>query len=509
MISTHDQFGGTARARKVFLGNSPWNKPGHSGVRAGCRWPHFELAISPYMPFPFYLAYCAALLKKNGFEVLMIDAIAEKITEENYFARMKAFQPDFVVHEIATASIHTDFRHAKIVKEILPEAKLFFGGPHHLMYKPEFLNEHPEIDFTVEGEYEMVVLKVAQNLYDQKALEQIQGLGLRKADGTPTCNGRAPLVELSELPWPAREYLPMDVYWDNQGNMPTPCLQVHASRGCPFTCNFCQWPQLMYGGNKYRVRDPKDVADEIQFCRDNYGSKSFYFDDDTFNIGKKRIIALCDEFIKHKLNMPWSAMSRADTTDIETLHKMREAGMVAIKYGVESADQKIVDDCGKKLDLEVATRNIKETIRIGIKCHLSMTVGLPGETKDTVKKTMDWVDDVNPDSIQFSIATPYPGSLLYDQLIAKGHLLSGDFDEYDGANRSVIRTDAMTPEEIEEAHHQLVSRWHRKRFFTKLWRNKAHYTKECIKHPVVAMNVVSNAFKKMANIGAVDKSPAQ
>jgi radical SAM superfamily enzyme YgiQ (UPF0313 family) len=187
---------------------------------------------------------------------------------------------------------------------------------------------------------------------------------------------------------------------------------------------------------------------------------------------------------------------------------MREAGMVAIKYGVESADQKIVDDCGKKLDLEVATRNIKETIRIGIKCHLSMTVGLPGETKDTVKKTMDWVDDVNPDSIQFSIATPYPGSLLYDQLIARGHLTSGDFDEYDGANRSVIRTDAMTPEEIEEAHHQLVSRWHRKRFVTKLWRNKAHYTKECIKHPMVAMNVVSNAFKKMANVGAVDKSPA-
>ncbi len=505
MISSHEHLGGAA-ARKVFLGNAPWNKPGHIGVRAGCRWPHFELAISPYMPFPFYLAYCAALLQKNGFEVLMIDAIAEKMSEEVYFTRMKAFAPDLVVHEVATASIHTDLRQAKKVKEILPEAKLFFGGPHHLMYKPEFLNNNPEVDFAVEGEYEFVVLRVAQNLHGPK--DAVQGLIYRAADGTPKSNGRAPLVELSELPWPAREFLPMDIYWDNQGNMPTPCLQVHASRGCPFTCNFCQWPQLMYGGNKYRIRDPKDVADEIQYCRDTYGSKSFYFDDDTFNIGKKRIIALCDEFIKHKLNMPWSAMSRADTTDIETLHKMREAGMVAIKYGVESADQKIVDDCGKKLDLKVATMNIKETIRIGIKCHLSMTVGLPGETHETIQKTMDWVDDVNPDSVQFSIATPYPGSLLYDQLIAKGHLLSGDFDEYDGANRSVIRTDALTPEEIEVAHHKLVSRWHRKRFITKLWRNKAHYSKECIKHPAVAMRVVGNAFKKVANFGAVDKSPA-
>jgi radical SAM superfamily enzyme YgiQ (UPF0313 family) len=505
MISSHDHLGGAA-ARKVFLGNAPWSKPGHIGVRAGCRWPHFELAISPYMPFPFYLAYCAALLQKNGFEVLMIDAIAEKMSEEVYFARMKAFAPDLVVHEVATASIRTDLRQAKKVKEILPEAKLFFGGPHHLMYKPEFLNNNPDVDFAVEGEYEFVVLRVAQNLHGPK--DAVQGLIYRAADGTPKSNGRAPLVELSELPWPAREFLPMDIYWDNQGNMPTPCLQVHASRGCPFTCNFCQWPQLMYGGNKYRIRDPKDVADEIQHCRDTYGSKSFYFDDDTFNIGKKRIIALCDEFIKHKLNMPWSAMSRADTTDIETLHRMREAGMVAIKYGVESADQKIVDDCGKKLDLKVATINIKETIRIGIKCHLSMTVGLPGETQETIQKTMEWVDDVNPDSVQFSIATPYPGSVLYDQLIARGHLLSGDFDEYDGANRSVIRTDALTPEEIEVAHHKLVSRWHRKRFITKLWRNKVHYSKECIKHPAVAMRVVGNAFKKVANFGAVNKSPA-
>jgi anaerobic magnesium-protoporphyrin IX monomethyl ester cyclase len=507
MISTHEQLGGSARAKKIFLGNSPWSKPGHVGMRAGCRWPHFELAISPFMPFPFYLAYCAALLQKHGFEVL-IDAIAEKISEDNYFARMKAFNPDLVVHEVATASIRTDLRHAKIVRQILPEAKIFFGGPHHLMYEPKFLTDNKDVDFAVEGEYEIVVLEVAKHMYDQKALDQVQGLTLRDSTGTPKSNGRAPLVPLEELPWPAREFLPMDTYWDNQGDMPTPCLIVHASRGCPFTCNFCQWPQLMYGGNKYRIRDPKDVADEIAYCRDTYGSKSFYFDDDTFNIGKKRIVALCDEFIKHKLNMPWSAMSRADTTDIETLHKMKEAGMVAIKYGVESADQKIVDDCGKKLDLEVATRNIKETIRIGLKCHLSMTVGLPGETPETVKKTMEWVDDVNPDSVQFSIATPYPGSLLYDQLIARGHLLSGDFDEYDGANRSVIRTDAMTPEQIEEAHHKLVSRWHRKRFMTKLWRNKSHYAKECAKHPVVAARVIAGAFQKMGNFAMGNKTPA-
>jgi anaerobic magnesium-protoporphyrin IX monomethyl ester cyclase len=493
MISSLDHLGGAA-AKRIFLGNAPWNKPGHIGVRAGCRWPHFELAISPYMPFPFYLAYCAALLKKNGFEVLVIDAIAEKMSEEVYFARMKAFAPDLVVHEIATASMKTDLRQARKVKEILPEAKVFFGGPHHLMYKPEFLNDHPEVDYAVEGEYEMVVLQVAQKLNAPK--DAIQGLIYRTADGTPKSNGRAALVDLAELPWPSREYLPMDIYWDNQGNMPTPCLQVHASRGCPFTCNFCQWPQLMYGGNKYRVRDPKDVADEILHCRDTYGSKSFYFDDDTFNIGKKRMLDLCDEFIRRKLNMPWSAMSRADTCDIETLRRMRDSGMMAIKYGLESGDQKILDDCGKKLNLKVAVENIKETKRLGIICHLTLSFGLPGETHETIKKTMDLLEELNPDSVQFSISTPYPGSELYDQLLAKGHLLSRDFNEYDGMNHAVVRTDALTAEEIEAACQHAVGYWNKRHFARKLWNSKWHYLKAAVSHPVSAVGVLGNIIRQ-------------
>ncbi len=496
MTGSDKQLGGTS-AQKVFLGNAPWNQSGHIGIRAGSRWPHFEAAVSPYMPFPFYLAYCAALLKKNGFEVLLVDAIAEKLNDEDYFNRMKAFGPDLVIHEVATASIETDLRHARKVKELLPDCKLMFAGPHRPMGDSKWLAEHPDVDFGTEGEYEFTALQVAQRLHSSKA--DIVGLIYRDSNGKTVANGRAPLIQLPDLPWPAREYLPMNSYWDNWGGLPEPCLQIHASRGCPYTCNFCQWPQLMYGGNKYRTRTAKDVADEIVHCRDTYGSKSFYFDDDTFNIGKKRMLEISDEFIHRKLNMPWSAMSRADTCDHETLRRMRDSGMTAIKYGLETGDQKILDDCGKKLNLKVAVENIKETKRLGIICHLTISFGLPGETHETIKKTMDLLDELNPDSVQFSISTPYPGSELYDQLLAKGHLLSGDFDEYDGMNKAVIRTDALTAEEIQAAYQHAVAYWNKKHFTRKVWNNKWHYFKEVVSHPVSAMRTLGGMVKQGAS----------
>lgn len=255
----------------------------------------------------------------------------------------------------------------------------------------------------------------------------------------------------------------------------------------------------MYGGNAYRTRSPKDVVDELESCIGRYGIKSFYFDDDTFNIGKKRMLELGDELIKRRINLPWSAMARADTADEETLQRLHQAGLVSIKYGVESGDQKILDDCGKRLNLEVAKRNIFATKRLGIKCHLSFAFGLPGETHETIQKTLQLADELDPDSLQFSIATPYPGSRLYDQLKAEGRLLTSNFDEYDGANHSVMCTTSLTAQEIESAQKNAIARWHRKHLARKLWRNKLHYTRECLRHPMVAVRVVGNMLTARRN----------
>jgi radical SAM superfamily enzyme YgiQ (UPF0313 family) len=224
----------------------------------------------------------------------------------------------------------------------------------------------------------------------------------------------------------------------------------------------------MYGGSNYRTRDPKDVVDEIEQCVHEFGYKSFYFDDDTFNIGKPRMLALCDEITRRGINLPWAIMARADCMDREILTAMKRAGLVALKYGVESADQAILEATGKSLDLAKVREVVAMTKELGICYHLTFTFGLPGETKDTIGKTIDFAIEMDPDSLQFSIVTPFPGSRYFESLDEKGYLLSRNWEEYDGYNRAVIRTEKLSAKDLEDALRQANRRWKRHAFLKRL-----------------------------------------
>nr|WP_269434893.1 radical SAM protein [Desulfosarcina ovata] len=248
-------------------------------------------------------------------------------------------------------------------------------------------------------------------------------------------------------------------YNDRPGGIPAPSLQILASRGCPFGCVFCAWPQLMYGGSSYRTRSSKDIVDEIESCVKTYGSRSFYFDDDTFNVGKTRIMDLCREIKSRKLNLPWAIMARADQMDRELLETLKDAGLHALKYGVESGAQEILDGACKGLDLEKVGETIKITRELGIQYHLTFMFGLPGETEETARETMALALDLDPDSLQFSIATPFPGSRFYDMLLKSGHLLSTNPDEYDGYHNAVVRTEALSHTDLLSLRNEAENLW--------------------------------------------------
>ena len=424
---------------------------------------------------------------------MIVDALAENIGTDEYFKRMKAFSPDIVIHEVATASIKTDLENGRLVKENMPDSTLIFCGAHYGLFGDLFLKEQSFVDIVVRGEYEFSLLGIAAALKKGEPLSTVDGINFR--DGEKVIKNRdRELIDINELPLPARDLLPMDIYWDNPGGMPGPSLQIHASRGCPYTCVFCAWPQIMYGGNKYRARTPKDVVDEIVECVGIYGFKSFYIDDDTFNVGKSRVLEFCDLLIKSGVNIPWSVMARADTTDFETLAKMKEAGLCAIKYGIESGDQDVLNNSGKKLDLEVAKRTVAETKKLGLKCHLTFLFGLPGENDETVRKTMELAFELGSDTAQFSIVTPFPGSSLYTDLKEKGYLVSENFDEYDGNNRSVIRTEALTASDLENILRTSTSRWLRKTLFKRVWGSKAYFIGEFIKHPIGTLKMAKKTL---------------
>lgn len=457
---------------KIFLGNSPWRKPGYYGVRAGSRWPHFEKDGSCYMPFPFFLAYAAALLEGNGFEIALVDGIVEGLSEDAFLARLEQSAPDVVVYEVSTPSIELDLRIASETKRLFGSGvSVIFCGPHHEMYCQDFLEKHPDVDVVLKGEYEFTLLDVVRNLREGRALDDVNGTIFRTSAGKVQLNPDRSLEhDLGKFPRPARHLLPMGKYIDLPGGIPAPSLQLWASRGCPFTCIFCSWPQIMYGGSNYRTREPKDVVDEIKQCVSDYGFKSFYFDDDTFNIGKPRMLALCEEITKRDINLPWAIMARADCMDEEILTALKRAGLVALKYGVESSDAKILEATGKSLDLEKVRQTVIMTKKLGISFHLTFTFGLPGETWETIRNTVKFALELDPDSLQFSIVTPFPGSRYFEMLEAKGHLLSKNWEEYDGYNRAVIKTDHLSREDLERALVYANRTWKRHHFYKSLRR---------------------------------------
>ncbi len=448
------------RKLEVLLANFPWQKEGRWGVRAGSRWPHIkDRSENNYLPFPFFLAYATSLLRKNNIEANLIDAIAEAIPEEEFLENLSRTNFDILVTETSAPSFYYDMEILKKISSI--DIPIVLCGPHPEIYKPEFLARNGYVDFVLFGEYEFTLLELIKAISQgKKDLSCIKGLIWKDERANVIKNCPRGPFELDSLPWPYRGSLPMQRYWDLPGDIPHPSAQMVASRGCPFGCDFCLWPQVLFGGRTYRTRDVNNVVDEMEYLVRKKGFNSVYFDDDTFNIGKERMLRLCSEIIRKDLHkIPWAIMAKADLMDEEILDKMREAGLYAVKYGVESASQELVDRCGKNLDLKKAERMIKYTKSLGINVHLTFSFGFPGETKETIKSSIDYALKLDPHSAQFSIITPFPGTALFEELDKRGRILTKDFSMYDGHDNCVFQPDNLSPADLEEAKQYAYRLW--------------------------------------------------
>jgi radical SAM superfamily enzyme YgiQ (UPF0313 family) len=438
---------------KVLLANLPWQKNARPGVRAGSRWPHIkEDAEKDYLPFPFFLAYATSLLEKNGHNVFIIDAIAEDLSEDRFLKKLCDIGADYLVAETSIPSFYDDLLLLRKISDL--GVRIILCGPNAEIYDPRFLKENAFISFVLFGEYELTSLELVAALKDGRDLSGVDGLIFRQGERVVKNKKREPL-DINVLPWPHRKTLPMHRYLDAPGEMPLPSVQMMASRGCPFGCSFCLWPQVMYQGNLYRARNVRDVCDEMECLVRENGFKSVYFDDDTFNIGKDRMLHLCREFRHRGLDkIPWAIMARPDLMDEETLKALKEAGLWAVKYGVESADKNLTDAAGKNMDLKKAEAMIRLTNQLGIRTHLTFTLGLKGENRQTIEKTIRFAQRLDPFSLQFSITTPFPGTALFEDLDKNKRILTKDWNYYDGHYNCVFQPEGLTASELEKAKEE-------------------------------------------------------
>ena len=458
--------------RVLFL-NPPWyklptdNHNGWRGVRAGSRWPHtftltsdtekdgiLEGLLGGYLPFPFWLATAGALAKERGFEAYVRDSIAIGETLSNFYAFVEEYNADVIVIETASATLKHDLEIAKTLKNTQPKLKIIFTGLHIELEDKSFLERTEIVDYIAYGEYEASVVRLLEVLRDgptDHLLGEIPGILFRSSLMGVVKTEFGELVGLDTLPWSEREDgLPATNYFDGVCGLPRPQLQLMSTRGCPYGCIFCVWPQMFYKSGKYRKRTPQDVVDEIAFNLKKVEYKSFYIDDDTFNMNKPNVIALANAIKAAGLShIPWATMGRADRIDDEQLDALVEAGLFSIKYGVESAEQSVLDASEKYINIDKVIDGIRKTAARGIKVHLTFTFGLPGDTIETIEKTIDLACELPCDTVQFSIATPYPGTKMYDMYKEAGWLQSENWEDYVGSTKAVSRTENFTGEQLE------------------------------------------------------------
>ncbi len=445
---------------KVLLANPPWLRPGWHGVRAGSRWPHLERAESPYSPFPFLMGYAAAVLEQDGVQVAAVDACAERLDRDEFLERCAGHSPDLTVLEVSTPTIHEDLRTVTALREELGfEGKVLLAGLHKPLYEADFLHEHPQIDGTFVGEYEYTLRDLARA--KGRLTEPLDGLIWRAGDEMWVGARKESTDQLDDLPWPARHLFPMEHYHDLPGGIPSPSVQMWGSRGCSFTCNFCAWPQILYAHNRYRVRSPEAIADEMQAMVEQ-GYKSIYFDDDTFNLGKRRTADIARTFAERGIDAPWAFMGRADTCAPEQFEDLARTGLAAVKFGVESADSGRLKEIGKNLQVQQVREAVAMVKKQGIKVHLTFMFGLQGETPDSMQRTLDLAYELDPDSAQFTVAVPFPGSRLHEELQEQGRLEGLEYEDLDGYRTGVVSTDALGAEQIVGFVQAVHRRWEKR-----------------------------------------------
>jgi radical SAM superfamily enzyme YgiQ (UPF0313 family) len=386
------------------------------------------------------LAYIAAFLEQYGHSVSIVDMNAQTMGIDDLLNRIKAGKYNLIGITATTVQINPALIIAQKIKEKFPDTKIVMGGPHPNVMLEEVLSNR-YVDYVVRGEGEFTMLELVKG----NAIDSIYGLSYKIGNRLAHNPQRPAIEDLDALPFPARHLLPMDKYSPTPGNYKRlPAASMITSRGCPGKCTFCNTDIF---GKSIRFRSAKNIADEIVFLVKKYKIKEISFYDDTFTISKKNIEELCSVILKNNIDITWSCMSRADFVNPALLELMNKAGCHSICYGIESGDEQILANVNKKISLNRVQETIKWTKKAGIDVRVSFMLGNPGETEETLKKTIRYAISLDPDIFVFNITTPFPGTEMFNWAKEKGYLTTLNWDDYD-LGHFVMSLPTISPEII-------------------------------------------------------------
>jgi len=414
---------------------------------AGSRWPATR-EIESYW-YPVWLAYPAGMIEGSR----LVDAPPHHVSAEETINMARDYE--FLVLFTSTPGFPGDIRLAQAIKDVNPNIKIAFVGPHVSVSPEPSLRQSSAIDFVCRKEFDYSISDYAHG----KRLEDIPGVSFRKNGGVVHNPDPPQIQDLDALPHVTDIYKrDLDVTRYNVPFLLNPYVSLYTTRGCPAQCTFCLWPQTL-SGHAWRKRSSDDVAREMAKAKEYWPFvKEFFFDDDTFNIQKARTVELCAKL--KPLGLTWSCTSRV-TTDYETLKAMKEAGCRLLIVGYESGDAQILKNIKKGATVERARQFTKDCHKLGLVVHGDFILGLPGETRETIKNTMAFAKELDVETIQVSVAHAYPGTELYDVAVKNGFMVPGSKMVDDGGHQLVhIEYPDLPADEILDAVHRFYDEYY-------------------------------------------------
>jgi len=411
---------------------------------------------------PLGLLYIAAYLKKfTNHNIKVLDAQVEELNyDEDFKKKIIQINPDCVCITVMTFTLIDVLKTIKLIrgaeKKLEKKIVIVLGGPHATIYPEETLNLEG-VDCVITGEGEIPFLKLVQALEKKISPLKVPGL-VYNSNGKIIKNPASGFIEnLDALPFPARHLTPIKKYNSILGG-PHVVTTMFTSRGCPFSCAFCDRPHM---GQKFRARSPKNVVDEMEECK-KMGIDEILIYDDTFTVQRQRVLDICSEILKRNLKILWDVRARVDTVDEEMLSRMKQAGLTRIHFGVEAGSDKIL----KILNKGITTDQVKKAFALARKNKIEtlayFMIGSPKETKEDIKKSINLARKLKAEFVHATILTPYPATKLYQQALEKGVIKSDYWREFAKNPKKDIKTQYWEQDFTREELFDLLTKFYRR-----------------------------------------------
>ena len=416
----------------------------------------YWFVMGEYLPPPYGILQLAAYLERENkdVEIEVLDCQAMGLDWEGLEKRIESFNPDIVASSaLATCNTYVAIRTLETAKKVKPEALTIAGGQHFTVTAQESLETYPEIDVIARGEGERTLVELVKVFAEGKSFAGIKGISFRH-NGSIQHNPPQPLIEnLDSLPYPGYHFVEdfMDEYhFTVMAGPRAKYALVEGSRGCPHRCTFCS--QWSHWEGRWRGKSPKRIADEMEFCHENYGSDFLWLTDDNFGLGE-HASDLADEIIRRGIqdDIMWFLQVRCDDVVKHRylLSKMRKSGLRWTLLGVESHRQSTLETFNKRIDPEDAKTAVKLLKENDIFAHAMFIVGERKDSAESIANLREFVNDLDPDLAIFAILTPFPGTEVFEEAKRNGWIEDSNWANYDMVH-AIMPTETLSRKEVQE-----------------------------------------------------------